>query len=139
MPSITNLFTATAITAFEHKIPNVSNLAKETDYTTKTSETVNKVATDQDHDKYITAQKFNKLTEKIFTVRLAQANLSRKNDIANFVKKIDLDNRDFDNKLKNLNKTVTLNKQNIYLLKVKQMDYQKKLKQYQQKDQQKIW
>ena len=112
---------------------------KETDYTTKTSETVNKVATDQDHDKYITAQKFNKLTEKIFTVRLAQANLARKNDIANFVKKIDLDNRDFDNKLKNVNKTVTLNKQNIYLLKVKQMDYQKKLKQYQQKDQQKIW
>ena len=76
IPSITNLVTATAITAFEHKITNVSNLVKETDYTTKTSETESKVTTDQDHDKYITAQKFNKLTEK--TLRLAQANLARK-------------------------------------------------------------
>ena len=42
---------------------------------------------------------------KIFVARVAQANLARKNDIAALVKKTD-----FDDKLKNLNKTVTSNK-----------------------------
>ena len=37
--------------------------------------------------------------------RLEKLNLARKNDIANFMKKTD-----FDNKLKNLNKNVTSNK-----------------------------
>ena len=49
-----------------------------------------------DHNKYITSPKFNKNTN--FAARLAQANLESKNDIANFAKKTD-----FDDKLKNLN------------------------------------
>ena len=70
--------------------------AKKTDYNTKISETENKITTDHDHDKYITTQEF-KLTSKHFTARLKQANLVSKNDIANFVKKTD-----FDNKLKDV-------------------------------------
>ena len=50
-----------------------------------------------DHDRTITSQNF--------APRLAQANLASKNDIANFVKKTD-----FDDKLKKLNKNVTSNK-----------------------------
>ena len=46
------------------------------------------------HAKYITAQKFDKLTSEKFTASLAQINLASKNDIANFVK-----NTDFQNKL----------------------------------------
>ena len=45
-----------------------------------------------------------KLISDNFTARLKQANSTCKNDIANFVKKID-----FDDKLKNLNKEVTSN------------------------------
>ena len=70
--------------------------AKKTDYNTKISDTGNKITTGYDHDKYITAQEFNKLTEN-FTARLAQASLASKSDIVNFVKKTD-----FDDKLKNL-------------------------------------
>ena len=33
------------------------------------------------HDKYITTQEFNKLTEENFIARLAQANLGSKNGI----------------------------------------------------------
>ena len=50
-----------------------------------------------DHDKYITTKEFNKLTSENFTARLKQANLPSKNDIANFVR-----TTDFDNKLKKL-------------------------------------
>ena len=52
-----------------------------------------------DHDlsnKYITTQELYKLTSKYFDSRLAQANLARKNDVADFVQKTD-----FDDKLKN--------------------------------------
>ena len=45
-----------------------------------------KITTDHDQDKYITTQKFNKLTAESFTARLAHTNLARKNDIVNFVK-----------------------------------------------------
>ena len=72
---------------------------KKNDYNTKVSE-IEKKITDHDHDKYITVPEFNKLTAENITVRLAQANLANKNDIANIVDKID-----FDDKLKNLNKT----------------------------------
>ena len=52
-----------------------------------------KITTDHNHDKYITTQEFNKLTSENFTARLAQANLISKNDIANFVKKTDFDDK----------------------------------------------
>ena len=72
-----------------------------------------KVTTDHDHNKYITTQEFNKLTSKHFTARLAQANLASKNDIANFIKKIN-----FDDDLKSLNKKLPQIKQSMYLLKM---------------------
>ena len=95
-PSITNLATATAaLTAVENEIPNVSNLTKKTDYNKKINE-IEKKITNHDHsNKYITTQKFNKLTAQNLVARLSRGN-SSKNDIANFVKKTD-----FDNKLKN--------------------------------------
>ena len=88
----------------ENKIPNVSNLVKKTDYNTKFSEIENKITTDHHDDKSITTQESNKLAAKDFSAILAQANLVSKNDIANFLKKAD-----FENKLKNLNKNGTLN------------------------------
>ena len=58
-----------------------------------------------DHCKYIATSEFNTLTAEIFAGRLAQANLSSKSDIANFVKITD-----FDDKLKKINKDVISNK-----------------------------
>ena len=69
--------------------PNVSSLAKKSDYNTKISEIENKITTDQDHDKYSTTKEFNKLIAETFTARLAQVNLASKSDIASFVKKTD--------------------------------------------------
>ena len=105
IPNITNLATTTALTVVKHKILNVSNSVKKTEYNTKISETENKITTDHDHDKYITTQEFVKLTSENFAAKLAQANLASENDIANFVKKAD-----FDGEFKNLNKNVTSNK-----------------------------
>ena len=85
---------------------------KKTDYNTKIIETESKI-TGHDHDKYIITPEFNKLTAENFAARLAQANLAYKNDIANFVKKTD-----FDDKLKNLNKKLAQINQNIYQLKM---------------------
>ena len=97
IPSITNLTTSAALTAVENKMTNVSNLVKHTDHNAKISEIENKISTNHDHDKYITTQGFYKLTAENFTARLKQANLASKNDIANFTKKTD-----FDNKLKDV-------------------------------------
>ena len=87
IPNITNLGTTAALTAVENKIPNVSNLVKKTDYNTKISEIENKITTDHGHDKYITTQKFIKLTAENFIARLAQTYLVTQSDIVNFVKK----------------------------------------------------
>ena len=78
--------------------------SKKTDYNTKISQIEIKVTADHDNDKYIVVQEFIQLTSENFTARLKQANLASKNDIANFVKKTD-----FDNKLK----TVTSNKNEL--------------------------
>ena len=104
IPSITNLAATAAPTTVENKIPGVTNLVKKTDYNTKLNE-IEKKVTDHDQDKYITTPEFNKLTAENFDARLAQANLASKRDIANFIKKID-----FDDKLKNLNKKIISNK-----------------------------
>ena len=109
MPNITNLATTAVLTAFENKVPNISNIVKKTDYNTKISEIENKTTTaDHDHNKYIIIQVFKKLTSDKFTARLAQANLANKSDIANFVKKAD-----FDDKLKNLNRNIVSNKNEL--------------------------
>ena len=57
-----------------------------------------KITTDNDHEKHITTQEFNKLTSENFAARLAQANLASKNDIPIFEKKIG-----FNKELKRLN------------------------------------
>ena len=77
-----------------------------------------KITTDYDHDNYISTQEFTKLTSESFNARIKQENLASKNDITNFVKKAD-----FDNKLKNITQ-----------IKMNLMNYQNTLKQYQLKD-----
>ena len=71
IPSIINLATTAAFNAVENKTPSVCNLVKKTDYNTKINEIENEITTDHDHNKYITAQEFNKLTLKYFAARLA--------------------------------------------------------------------
>ena len=89
VPSITKIATTTVLAVVKNKIPNVSNLIdyKITDYKIKIIEIENKITTDHDNGKYITAQRFNKLTSENFTTRRKQAHLGSKNNIANFVKK----------------------------------------------------
>ena len=41
--------------------------SKQTDYNTKIKEIENKITADQDDDKYLTPQEFNKLTAENFT------------------------------------------------------------------------
>ena len=69
---------------------------KKADYNTKIDEIEKKIL-DYDHYKYITTQKFNKLTVESFAARLALENLATKADIDEFVEKTD-----FDDKLKQL-------------------------------------
>ena len=63
-----------------------------------------KKITNHNDDNYITTPEFNKHTAEIFALRLKRVNKASKGDIANFVKKID-----FDNKLKD----VTSNKNEL--------------------------
>ena len=102
LPNIVNLATNTTlngkINEVENKIPNTTNLTT----TPALTAVGNKIP---DHSKYITTPEFNKLVAENFAVRLAQANLASKNDIANFLKKAN-----FDDKLKSLNKKYTSNK-----------------------------
>ena len=77
---------------------DTSDLVKKTDDNTKIDEIEKKIL-DYDHSKYITVREFNKLTADNFATKL-----STKDDIADFVKETD-----FDNKL-NINKKVTSKK-----------------------------
>ena len=72
--SITGLATDSALAAVENKIPDVNSLLTKTDYNTKISDIETKI-TDHDHDKYITTPEFNNLAGRVFTARLAQADL----------------------------------------------------------------
>ena len=83
--------------------------------------------------KYITTQEFNRLSADNFIARLKQGNLASKNDIANFIKKAD-----FDNKLLSFNKSINSNKTKHALVENELNELSKKLEQYQQKYQQKI-
>ena len=85
------------ISKVENKILGTSSLVTATLLNTKIGEVYNKIL---DHVKYITTQKFSKLTAENFVARLKQANLVKKSD--------------FDNKLISFNKKNTSNKkQNI--------------------------
>ena len=83
------------MTAVENKIPDVSSLVKKTNYNTKSSEIEKKVS-DHNPDKYITTPEFNKLAARVFTARLAQADLVTK--------------ADFDTTLQDLSKRITSSK-----------------------------
>ena len=116
IPDISNVATNntlhTKIDEVKNEIPNITNLvvtmllmllkikylmlvieSTKTYCNTKISEIEYKITTDYDHDKYITTQKFNKISSENFTARLAQANLANKIDIANFVKKTHFDDK----------------------------------------------
>ena len=95
IPSISGLATNLAMTAVENKIPNVSGLVKKTDYNTKINEIESKII-DHNHDKYITAPEFNKLTTENFKARLKQADLGTK--------------AEFDTKLQDISNRITSNK-----------------------------
>ena len=95
IPSIIGLVTNSALTAVENKIPGVSGLVINTDYNTKISETENQVS-GHNHHKYITTPECNNFAARIFTARLAQANLVTKTD--------------FDIKLKDISERITSNK-----------------------------
>ena len=58
---------------------------KKANYVTKASEIEKK--NDHNHYEYVTTQECNKLTSQNFDAKLNQANLARKNDIANLVNK----------------------------------------------------
>ena len=100
----------------------ISGLAKKTDYGTKVSE-IEKKQLEHDHsNKYVTTQEFNRL--EIFTARLKQKSLACKNNIADLVEK-----KNFDDKLKNLNKKVTSNKTKQVVVEKKLTDLIIKVKQ----------
>ena len=96
------LVTNTALTTVENKIPNISSLVKKTDYNAK--------ITDHDHDKYITTLGFNNLAARVFTARLAQANIVMQTDVEK-------------SQSKNSSKTKIQINQNIYLLKMNLKNY----------------
>ena len=75
--------------------------SKKTDYNKKINRAEKKIA-NHDHPKYIATQEFNNLSSDNFTARSKQADLVSKNNIADFVKKTD-----FDNKLISFNKRIT--------------------------------
>ena len=104
IPNITNLATASALTAVENKIPSVSNLEEELMKLKKTLLILIMANIELLQD--------FKFTVEIFHLRLNGANLASKNGIANFVKKTD-----FDNKLKDV--TSNKNELNELLKKVK--------------------
>ena len=56
------------------KNTDVSSLVRKTNYDTKITK-LEKKLTDHNHDKYINTPEFNTLAAKIFSARLAQANL----------------------------------------------------------------
>ena len=80
------------------KLPNIFNLATNTALTAVDNEIT-------EDSKYITTPEFNELSAENFTARIKQANLPSKGDIADFLKKID-----FDDKVNTLNKKITSNK-----------------------------
>ena len=84
---------------------DTSNLVKKTGNDTTLSKNEKKITDHDDNNKYITTQKFNKSYSENFAARLKQANLATKADITDF-----LEQTNFDDKLKNLNKKATSNK-----------------------------
>ena len=72
------------------QITDTSHLVKKADYNTKIDEIEKKLP---ERGKYITTQEFNKLTSETFAARLAQAKLATIDDIADFVKETDFNEK----------------------------------------------
>ena len=83
-------------------MPDAIKLVTNSVLNKKIREVENKIL---NHDIYITTEEFTKLVSENFAARLKWVNLASKNDIADFVKQTD-----FDDKRKNINKNVTSNK-----------------------------
>ena len=85
IPNITtNLTTTIALTAVDTKIPNVSNLFKKSDYSTKNSVKLISVKATLLLTMIIIYALLLKLTSEHFTPASAETNLSSKSDIVNF-------------------------------------------------------
>ena len=80
------------------------NLANKADYKSKVGG-IKKKTLGHDHGKFITTVEFNKLTTNNLETTLAQANLEAKADTDDLVEETD-----FDDTLKNLNKKLNSNK-----------------------------
>ena len=104
------------------KTTDTSDLVRKADYNTKISNIEKKIL-DHNHDKYITTQEFNELTLENSAAKLAQAKIATKDDIANFSKKAN-----FNEKLININRKVTLNKTRHVEVQNKLYDLLKKVK-----------
>ena len=76
------------------EIPSITTLA-----TTTALTSVKKIHA---HNKYINSPEFNKLTAKYFAARLSKTKLASKNDITDFIKETN-----FDDKLKNITSSKT--------------------------------
>ena len=83
--NITNLAPASALTAVENKIPDVSDLVQKSDYNTKINEVKKKISDHDHNNKYVTTPEFKKLTPEGFAEKLKQANLASKSDILSFL------------------------------------------------------
>ena len=79
IPDISNLATKPALITVENKMADVSSLVKKwtKQYAKKITE-VEKNLNNHNHDKHITTPECNTLAADVFNVRLAQANLIRK-------------------------------------------------------------
>ena len=77
LTTVTNLATKTVLTTVQNKIPDISSLAKKTDYDTKVTEIEIKL-NNHNHDKYIDTQEFSKLAADVINARRAQAKLTTK-------------------------------------------------------------
>ena len=77
------------------EVPSITTLAT----TTTALTSVKKIHA---HNKYINSPEFNKLTAKYFAARLSKTNLASKNDITDFIKETN-----FDDKLKNITSSKT--------------------------------
>ena len=77
LTTVTNLATKTVLTTVQNKIPDISSLAKKTDYDTKVTE-IEINLNNHNHDKYIDTQEFSKLAADVINARRAQAKLTTK-------------------------------------------------------------
>ena len=84
MPSITSLATISALTAIENKVPDVSDLVKETNYDAEISDIA---------PKYFAMVGYNNFTSQTLDAKLKKKELVHKSAIAGFINNADLDKK----------------------------------------------